>query len=327
MPLFEEESVMLDNPNLPINVPADLLPKYREMWKTDKQCLMCGVGFGLTQHKYRCKFCYRGVCAKCSKHLFLHPELQMPKRCCNRCFRRFISSTLRDEIDTKIYEQSGKISVIEDLLTCERRNRQDICERVRDLEGEYRRMRLKITQRDVQFEKEIESRVRKIEEMRKVREKLSEKKEKVEKELENTRKRTILVLQEKSEHETALSQSSDHTKSLKSDLSRLQEEACRLTHCLSPFKSVPTPGNNDRETETSAGDSFLMDKENYELKGICEEEAGTGDLERELLFLQAENKLLKGTRPIQLGRTPRPLAETQEMAVRAQAERNCCTLF
>lgn len=325
MPLFEEESAMLDNPNLPINIPASLLPTYRHMWKADKQCLMCGVGFGLTQHKYRCKFCYRGVCVKCSKHLFLHPELQMPKRCCNRCFRRFISSTLRDEIDAKIYERSGKLSVIEDMLTCERRNRQEISERLRDLEGEYRRMRLKITQRDVQFEKEIEGRVRKLEEMRKVREKLQEQRDITEKQLTSTRNRTAAVLQERAELEIALTQSSEHNKSLKSHLSRLQEEACRITHYHSPLKDALIPVNNDKETEASAGDSFLMDKENYELQGIGEETAE--DLERELQFLQAENTLLKGTKPIQLRRTPRPLSASQAMAVPAQPERNCCTLF
>lgn len=327
IPLFEEESVMLDNPNLPINIPASLLPKYRLMWKTDKQCLMCGVGFGLTQHKYRCKFCYRGVCSKCSKHLFLHPELQIPKRCCSRCFRRFISSTMRDEIDAKIYETNGKISVIEDQLTCEKKNREEISQQISELEGEIRKTRLKMTQKEIVFEKEIEIRKRKLEEMRRVREKLQEKQKSVVKDLEITLKRTESVLEEKQERETALFESSEHNKSLKSRLSSLQEEASRLIHYPSPLQEIQIPLNTDRETESSVGDSFLNDKENWEIKRICGEDTGKEEMERELQYLQAENKLLRGTKPIKLGREPRPISETQAMAVRDRQEHSCCTTF
>jgi hypothetical protein len=234
---------------------------------------------------------------------------------------------MRDEIDAKIFETSGKISVIEDQLTCEKKNREEIALQVIELEGEIRRTRLKMTQKEIVFEKEIETRKRKLEEMRRVREKLQEKKKSVENELQITLKRTEAVLQEKLEREAGLIQSSDHNKTLKSKLSFLQEEACRLTHCPSPLKEIQIPVNTDRETESSIGDSFLLDKENYEMKGICEEDAGKEELERELQYLQAENKLLRGTKPIQLGREPRPISETQAMAVRDRQEHSCCTVF
>jgi len=176
------------------------------------------------------------------------------------------------------------------------------------LEGEIRRMRLKVTQKDVVFEKEIEGRKRKLEEIKRIREKLEEKKTAIEKTLQNTLSRTEIVLQEKQAHEVALTHASQRTKALKSELSHLQEEGCRLAHC--PLKDTST----DRETETS--DSFLMDKENCEVKG---------ELERQLEYLQRENKLLKQTRPIQLGRVLRDISTTQAMAVQAQPERSCCT--
>lgn len=317
LPLFEEESAMLDNPNLPLNIPASLLPAYRDMWKADKQCLICSVGFGLTQHKYRCKFCYRGVCSNCARHLFLHPELQIPKRCCNRCFRRFISSTLRDEIDAKIYESSGKISIIEDQLSTERKNREEIEQKMKDLQGQIRTIRLKMTKRDMIFEKEIEERKRKAEELRKIKEKLELKQSLVRKEVEETVRKTQAVLREKNEYYTALQTSHTQNSALKAQLTLLQDEACQLTHgsvtivpCETDLKEVR---DSLVETETSVDDSF------GEFENV--------DLEREFVYLQAENRVLKAQQqPIQLGRQPRAIATTQAMAVRTHPERSCCTL-
>ena len=57
------------------------------LYRIDEECVICGAGFGLLkQKKFKCKFCYRGVCGKCSLQRFYNPRLEKTARICNNCF-------------------------------------------------------------------------------------------------------------------------------------------------------------------------------------------------------------------------------------------------
>jgi hypothetical protein len=67
------------------------LPANRQGHRTDTHCICCNAKFGKLgiahARKFRwyvlsSKFCYRGVCRKCSNNKITHPERMIPTRVC-----------------------------------------------------------------------------------------------------------------------------------------------------------------------------------------------------------------------------------------------------
>lgn len=97
------------------------LPDDRLQYKNDKKCICCQTQFGLGilyAKKHYCKFCYRGICAKCSPAAAMHPEERKALRICNLCCEKSVEdkfsegynikiSSIRQEIDN-LKEQKRK---------------------------------------------------------------------------------------------------------------------------------------------------------------------------------------------------------------------------
>lgn len=75
------------------------LPDDRKLYKKDKKCVFCGETFGLGilhAKKHFCKFCYRGICAKCSPKVAFHPEDKRNLRICNFCCEESVKESFSE---------------------------------------------------------------------------------------------------------------------------------------------------------------------------------------------------------------------------------------
>ena len=153
--LLSEGSAALENPSLPLNVTLADLSTNRDAWKFDKDCSLCGIAFGVLklQHKYRCKFCYRGICEKCSKWTVLHPEFGTKRRCCNACYQKFISLTMREELQSKLDETQARVSRIERTISTVRDDRVDVGEYTKKLAMDAHRLMLQHSKLEGELEK------------------------------------------------------------------------------------------------------------------------------------------------------------------------------
>ena len=73
-----------------------------EAFKRDNTCVGCGLTFGKVLNivhakRYACKFCNRGVCAKCSPYRLMHPSTLQQERCCNACYSHLVTQDIRSE--------------------------------------------------------------------------------------------------------------------------------------------------------------------------------------------------------------------------------------
>ena len=96
------------------------LGKDPNAYKKDKNCIICNTKFGKIgiahARKHFCKFCYRGVCAKCSPQVAFHPTKRTKLRVCNNCCQKSVinkfSESFRIEIDDlreKIIQDSKEL--------------------------------------------------------------------------------------------------------------------------------------------------------------------------------------------------------------------------
>lgn len=71
----------------------------RKAHKDDKKCTVCYSQFSLlgSNKKHYCKFCFRGVCRKCSSKRGYQPELQGRYRICDDCYQKAQSSSQLNE--------------------------------------------------------------------------------------------------------------------------------------------------------------------------------------------------------------------------------------
>ncbi|CAG9315587.1 unnamed protein product [Blepharisma stoltei] len=66
----------------------------RKAYRLDKICIVCSSKFSLlgSNKKHHCKFCFRGVCRKCSTNKGYQPELQGRYRICDNCYNKALES-------------------------------------------------------------------------------------------------------------------------------------------------------------------------------------------------------------------------------------------
>lgn len=73
-----------------------------DTFKRDNTCVSCGLTFGKVLNivhakRYCCKFCNRGVCAKCSPYRLIHPSTMQQERCCKACYSHLVTQDIRSE--------------------------------------------------------------------------------------------------------------------------------------------------------------------------------------------------------------------------------------
>ncbi|CAG9313700.1 unnamed protein product [Blepharisma stoltei] len=84
----------------------------KDLYLQDTACIICKSEFGITKRKYRCKFCWRGVCSKCSEQKTYHPIFNIAKRICDDCFKIYVHRLSTVSVE---YEVSRSKQVIEEL--------------------------------------------------------------------------------------------------------------------------------------------------------------------------------------------------------------------
>ncbi len=93
------------------------LGKNQNAYKSDKNCVICSCKFGKIgiahARKHYCKFCYRGVCAKCSPQVAVHPVLLTKLRVCNNCCQKAVinkfTENFRLDIDSVKVQQEQTV--------------------------------------------------------------------------------------------------------------------------------------------------------------------------------------------------------------------------
>lgn len=77
------------------------LGKDKSAYKKDKNCIICQAKFGkvgiVHARKHYCKFCYRGVCAKCSPQVAIHPIERKKLRACNNCCQKAVINKFTEQ--------------------------------------------------------------------------------------------------------------------------------------------------------------------------------------------------------------------------------------
>ena len=333
--IFDEGYTLQENPNLPLNVSSSELPGNRGLWKTDRSCIICSVRFKLLHHRYHCEFCYRAVCPHCSCHAFLHPESLSHQRCCNSCFSRFATTTLRQELADKLAQSKERMTIFEDELKNAKERKKDTEARLRDLEGQVRRGRLKMRQVDWEFEKEIEQRRETLGKQRRAREEIGQRRASVAEKLQELRSQSEHKRVEKQEHEEQLSRSRAHTQALKSQLSELQEETNHIIHghvqrtLTPPFVQQTDERLQSKEMTETGGETEDRGKAESTPEEPDSSQEAT-HLEQLLSDLASENATLRRSltdpprRTILSERSCHPL---NRRPVLAQPNRSCCCLF
>lgn len=88
------------------------LPEDRKLYKKDKKCVFCAQTFGigiLNAKKHFCKFCYRGICAKCSPKVAFHPEDRRNLRICNFCCEDSVKESFAEGFQIRAAEIQQQI--------------------------------------------------------------------------------------------------------------------------------------------------------------------------------------------------------------------------
>ena len=96
------------------------LPECKLLYKKDKTCICCKSVFGtglIHAKRHFCKFCYRGICAKCSPSVAFHPDDKKLLRICNLCCERTVTDKFSEVFQSKIIDaQDQKIRCEEEIL-------------------------------------------------------------------------------------------------------------------------------------------------------------------------------------------------------------------
>ena len=99
-----------------VSVTVSQLATDRDAYKSSKSCTSCDTLFGsfgiTTAKKYICRFCYTGVCSKCSPHRVIHPEARRKERCCVACYSKFVADTVRAGMEVDITRRASEADTL-----------------------------------------------------------------------------------------------------------------------------------------------------------------------------------------------------------------------
>ncbi|CAG9311330.1 unnamed protein product [Blepharisma stoltei] len=151
----------------------------KEQYHKDKVCTICKDSFNLLKHKYRCKFCWRGVCSKCSKQKAINPILGGPQRICDKCFPSYIEklSRVSMKMDDINRSRQNSLAISQEILSViQERNKEQMTKKV--LEHKYELLEAELEDGQIIYEgiefiaKDIEVKIKENEELLKQIERL-----------------------------------------------------------------------------------------------------------------------------------------------------------
>ena len=117
------------------------LGKDPQAYKLDKNCRICSTKFGkigiMHARKHYCKFCYRGVCAKCSPQVAVHPVQLKRLRVCNTCCQKAVINKFTENLKLEIDHVNIQQEQIEEKIEKSRKKKVEIADRIQELQRLY----------------------------------------------------------------------------------------------------------------------------------------------------------------------------------------------
>ena len=117
------------------------LGKDPQAYKLDKNCTVCSTKFGkigiLHARKHYCKFCYRGVCAKCSPQVAVHPIQLKRLRVCNTCCQKAVIHRFTENFKLDIEHIKIQQEQTEEEIEKSRKEKVEIADRIQELQRLY----------------------------------------------------------------------------------------------------------------------------------------------------------------------------------------------
>ena len=96
------------------------IPDDQDLFQSDKNCAICDASFGKigigNAKKHLCKFCMRGVCAKCSPEKIQHPITKKEEKICSSCIEKLMETHLSQDFHGKIFEARSEKENLAELL-------------------------------------------------------------------------------------------------------------------------------------------------------------------------------------------------------------------
>ena len=107
-------------------VPGGLVIPYnpsvnKKEYRNDKKCTVCQKSFNMmgSMKKHFCKFCYRGVCIKCSNQAAFHPELNTNVRVCDSCYNMAVLQSVSENCQQEVAKQRTLAESAKEVLMAE----------------------------------------------------------------------------------------------------------------------------------------------------------------------------------------------------------------
>lgn len=321
--LLTDGSAALENPSLPLNVTLEDLSTNRDAWKFDTECSLCRNAFGVLklQHKYRCKFCYRGVCEKCSKWRVLHPEFGIKRRCCNACYEKFISSAMREELQGKLDETQARVSRIERTISSVKDDRVDVGEYARRLQMDASRLMIQHSKLEGELEKVLGQQREQLLRMKTRKTVLETQKREKEAQIEELRKQQSVRTREIAGVEALITEAQKLIAENKALLARCQEEESTLLRLSAQRKQSQDVAKGTAK-ELKSAISALQDR----CKAL---EANNSQLRSQLKDVEeAENRRKASETPLPVEMVTRsPNTDREEAGLDVEADKEVYRLL
>jgi DNA repair exonuclease SbcCD ATPase subunit len=125
--------------------------------KRDKVCTVCQKSFSMlgSMKKHFCKFCFRGVCAACSKHSA--PDSKGKNvRICDSCYQRAIQDQVRDNLQKDLDKVTQELEEIKKKLAVEKEQRKHESYRRDTLEQKLEEVKLENTSKEKELNEQSE---------------------------------------------------------------------------------------------------------------------------------------------------------------------------
>ncbi|CAG9326362.1 unnamed protein product [Blepharisma stoltei] len=241
----------------------------RDHYKKDKLCTVCATQFGrigiVHAKKHFCKFCYRGVCAKCSSQQIHHPEYKEPKRICNKCFQKVLaihsSTSAQEEVKRVLGDMSSAEEQLRNLII-EKEN-----EKANREEWE-RKVAAKLEEREklTQSEAELEELKKQLEDLNLQNLELNKRIVELEGEKKNLREKEI-------EHENENYTEEEYERLIKTKLDEIETETVegnRLKKMIEEYRSLLKQCNFEDLDKEYDEVKEKIEKESEEIKKLEE---------------------------------------------------------
>lgn len=216
----------------------------KNAWKKDKKCYICKSKFGnklslINDKRFRCKFCWRGVCGKCTPTRARHPDYEKPQRICNACFQRSKENKISESYSIELDKARNERDDLEIRLELEKRENETQTKERKALEEKYEQAEKEAAQRVTEQKQAVDSLRSQRDEIAK---KYSSLKNQIVEAEQESKQRTQVYLEIEQELKSLKASKNcdrDELGVLRNELAERQDENVRLLRLLDEKRAPP----------------------------------------------------------------------------------------